>query len=80
MEIEPNYTMNIIQAINFTLLFIVIVIAFLIFRDARKHKISVISALAWAAFSLFTFPLGTLIYIFFGRGKALVNSTANNKP
>jgi len=67
MELELNYTTYIAEAINYLILFIAMVIAFFVFRDAKKHRMSVIEALAWATFSLFTLPIGTLIYIFFGR-------------
>ena len=67
MELLINPTTYIAWIINFILLSIAILVAVLLFRDARKHNMSIVSALAWAVVSLFTFPIGTLIYYFFRR-------------
>ena len=79
MELEPQFTTYLVQSINFLILFIAIVVAFLVFKDARKHRMSIPSSIAWAAFSLMTFPIGPFIYRFFGREKALPNSSANSR-
>jgi len=55
--------------INYVLLFVFIFVAALVFRDATKQQRTAPSALLWALFSLFTFPIGALIYFFFGRNK-----------
>lgn len=70
MELLINPTIFIAWIINFIILFLLILVSTLVFRDARKHNMSIPAALAWASVSLFTFPIGTLIYYFLGREKS----------
>jgi hypothetical protein len=69
MELSIGPITTIVWIINFILLFLLILVSTLVFRNARKHNMSIVSALAWAVVSLFTFPIGTLIYLFLGREK-----------
>lgn len=52
-------------------LIIVALVAYLIFRDARKRAISDSAALIFVLLVIFMFPLGLLLYLAFalGRGK-----------
>ena len=69
MELALSPVVTIVWIVNYILFSIAILVAVLVFRDARKHNMLILEALVWAAVSLFTFPIGTLIYIFFGRNK-----------
>ncbi|MFC1865363.1 PLDc N-terminal domain-containing protein [Chloroflexota bacterium] len=72
MESELLLSTRIAQVVNFIILFsVAFAIAFWVFRDSRKHNMSPPSALAWSTVSLFTFPIGLLIYMFFGRKEKL---------
>jgi hypothetical protein len=51
------------------LLIIVALVAFLIFRDARKRGISDSAALIFVLLTVFMFPLGLLLYFAFALGK-----------
>lgn len=67
MELSLSPATTIAWIINYIILFIALSVAVLVFRDARKRNMSFASTLVWAAVSLFTFPVGTLVYVFYGR-------------
>ena len=50
-------------------LIIVALVAYLIFRDARKRGISDPAALIFVLLVIFIFPLGLLLYISFALGR-----------
>ncbi len=67
-ELAPNLTSVIAQAINWIILFVIVVgIATLVFKDAAKRGISTRYAVLWALASVFTFPIGLLLYVFIGK-------------
>jgi len=51
------------------LLIIIALVAFLIFRDARKREISDSAALIFVLLTVFMFPLGLLLYFAFALGR-----------
>jgi len=53
-----------------TLLIIVALVAYLIFRDARKRGISDSAALIFVLLIVFMFPLGLLLYLTFALGRS----------
>ncbi|MDY6912577.1 MAG: PLDc N-terminal domain-containing protein [Chloroflexota bacterium] len=60
----------IVQAINFAILFAVIVVACLIGRDARKRGLPWISAIVWVLAAFFIpFFIGAVLYFLIGRPK-----------
>ncbi|XUW99735.1 MAG: hypothetical protein TUN42_07525 [Dehalogenimonas sp.] len=67
MGLPQNPASLIAWAINWLILVVLIAIAVLVFIDARKLHMTPGTALVWSIVSLFTFPIGLLVYVFFGR-------------
>lgn len=55
------------QIVNWIILAALIVAAFLVGRDARRRRNSWLAAIAWAALTLFVFPIGLGLYFLTGR-------------
>ena len=65
MELPTSTLLSLI--FNFTIICVLLFISLLVYRDAKKHDISTSSALLWAIVSLFTFPIGLVLYVLFGK-------------
>lgn len=64
---EINFMVLLTQIVNWMILAALIVVAFLIGRDARRRGNSWLAAIAWAALTLFAFPIGLGLYFLVGR-------------
>jgi len=52
-----------------SILFIIAVVAYLIFRDARKRGISDFASFVFVLLVIFMFPLGLILYLAYALGK-----------
>ncbi len=53
-----------------SILFIIALVAYLIFRDARRRGISDSTALIFVLLIIFMFPVGLLLYIAYALGRS----------
>jgi ABC-type multidrug transport system permease subunit len=67
MTLSPGFPTTIAWAFNWVMLVTVIIIASWVFLDTRKHVLPLWVSFGWALVSLFTFPIGLLVYLFYGR-------------
>ena len=53
--------------LNWLIIVVVLTVALLIGRDARKRRLSWTNTMVWVLASVFLFPIGVGLYFFLGR-------------